>query len=60
LYFGLAGTALAIFAIWQLVRAVMGWPLVIGSVDIPVGASWIAYLAAFFLAVLAYLAALRD
>src|SRR5690242_9021902 len=59
-YFLLAGTALSIFAIWQLVRALLGWPFVIGSVDIPVGASWVAFLTAFFLAVLAYLAALRE
>ena len=60
LHYWLAATVLAIFAIWQLVRAIFGWPLVIGSVDIPVGTSWIAYLTAFFFAVLAYLAALRE
>jgi hypothetical protein len=33
---------------------------VIGSVDMPVGASWVAFLAALFFAVLAYIAALRE
>ena len=55
-----AGTAFAIIAVWQLARAVGGWPLVIGSVNIPVGASWVAILAALLLAVLAYLAAIRE
>jgi hypothetical protein len=50
----------AVVAILQLVRAVRGWQVVVGSTDIPVGASWIAAIAALFLAVLGYLAAIRD
>ena len=34
--------------------------IVVGSLDVPVGASWVACFAALFMAVLGYLAALRD
>jgi hypothetical protein len=50
----------AAVAALQLVRALNKWPLVVGSTDIPVGASWVAAMAALFLAVLGYLAAIRD
>jgi hypothetical protein len=50
----------AIVSIGQLVRAWNGWPVVIGSVDIPVGASWVAFLVALLLAALGFTAALRD
>ena len=56
----LAATVFAIIAILQLVRAWSGWPIIIGSVDIPVGASWVGFLGAMFLAVLGILAALRH
>ena len=59
-YTALAATVFAIVAILQFVRAWNGWPVVIGSVDIPVGASWVAFLAALLLAALGYIAALRD
>ena len=60
IYSGLAATVFAIVAILQFVRALSGWPIVVGSVDIPVGASWVVSLGALLLAVLGYLAALRD
>jgi hypothetical protein len=44
----------------QFVRAWNGWPVVIGSTDIPVGASWVAFLGALLLAALGYIAGLRD
>ena len=59
-YAALAATVFAIIAILQLVRAVSGWPIVVGSVDIPVGASWGASIGALVLAVLGFLAAIRD
>jgi hypothetical protein len=59
-YAALAATVFTIVSIGQLVRAWNGWPIVIGSVDIPVGASWVAFLAALLLAALGFLAALRD
>ena len=59
-YAGLAATVFAIVAIVQFIRAWNGWPLVIGSVDIPVGASWVALLLALLLSALGYIAALGD
>ncbi len=59
-YSALAATVFGIVAILQLVRAWSGWPVLIGSVDIPVGASWVAFVGATLLAVLGYLAALRH
>jgi hypothetical protein len=59
-YSAFAATVLAIVAILQFVRALSGWPVVVGSVDIPVGASWVMTLGALLLAVLGYLAALRN
>ena len=59
-YAGLAATVFAIVAVLQFIRAWNGWPLVIGSVDVPVGASWVAFLVAALLAALGYVAALGD
>ena len=59
-YAALAATVFAVVAVLQFVRALNGWTVVIGSTDIPVGASWVACLAAILLAVLGYLAALRE
>jgi hypothetical protein len=60
IYAALAATVFAIIAILQLVRALQGWQIVVGSTDIPVGASWVACIGAVFLAVLGFLAAIRD
>ena len=59
-YAALAATIFAIVAVLQFVRAWNGWPLVIGSAEIPVGASWVACLAAILLAALGLIAALGD
>jgi hypothetical protein len=59
-YAVLAATVFAVVAVLQFVRALNGWTVVIGSTDIPVGASWVACSAALLLAVLGYLAALRE
>jgi hypothetical protein len=60
IYSALAATVYAIIAILQFVRALSGWPIMVGSVDIPMGASWVACFGALLMAVLGYLAALRD
>jgi hypothetical protein len=59
-YSALAATVFAIVAILQLIRALNGLPIVIGSVDVPVGASWVAFVGALLLAVLGFAAALRE
>jgi hypothetical protein len=57
-YSALAATVFAIVALVQLVRAVNGWPVTIGTVVIPVRASWFAFIVAGLLAALGYLVAL--
>ena len=59
-YSALAATVFAIVAILQFVRALSGLPIVVGSVAIPVGASWVASLGALLMALFGYLAAVRD
>lgn len=59
-YSAVAATVFAIVAILQFIRALSAIPIVIGSAEIPVGASWIASLGAVLLAVLGYVAALRE
>jgi len=59
-YSALAATIFAIVATLQVVRALSGWAIVVGSVDIPVGASRAAALGALLMAVLGYLSALRN
>ena len=59
-YSALAATVFAIVAILQFVRALNGLTIAVGSVAIPVGASWVGSLGALLMAVLGYLAAVRD
>jgi hypothetical protein len=59
-YAALAATVFAIVAVVQFVRAWSGWPLVIGTVEIPLGASWVAFLLALLLSALGLVAALGD
>ena len=59
-YSALAAIVFAIVAILQFARAFSGWPLVVGSADIPVGASWVVAIGASVMAVLGFLAAVRD
>ena len=53
----LAASVFTVVAIVQLARAFEGWPLVIGSIEIPVIASWAAGFVAGTLAVLGFTAA---
>jgi hypothetical protein len=59
-YSGIAATVFAFVAILQFARAWNGWPVIIGTTNIPVGASWVAFLGLLLLAVLGYIAALGD
>ena len=43
-YARLAAVIFAIIALLQLVRAVGGWPTVVGGTEIPVWPSWIAFI----------------
>jgi hypothetical protein len=49
-YSHVAGAIFALVAILQLVRALSGWPVTIGRTDIPIWASWVAFVIAGLLA----------
>ena len=51
-YSALAASVFAIVAVLQF--AVNGWPVTIGTVDVPVRASWFAFIVAGLLAALGY------
>ena len=55
-YARLAAAVFAIVAILQIARAVMGWPVLIDSMDVPASASWVAAAVAAALAVLGFMA----
>ena len=55
----LASTVFAVVAVLQLVRAFEGLSVVIGSTEIPLGASWAACVFAGALALLGFTAAQR-
>jgi hypothetical protein len=59
-YSALAATIFAVVAAMQFAHAFGRWPVLVGSIDIPAGASWVALLGASLLAALEYVAALRD
>ncbi len=58
-YSRLAALIFAVTAALQLTRAVVGWPVTVGTVSIPLWASWIACAVAVILAVLGFNAARR-
>jgi hypothetical protein len=53
-YSRLAGLIFAIVAALQLTRALSGWPVTVGTISIPLWASWIACVVAAVLAWLGY------
>jgi hypothetical protein len=53
-YARLAAVIFAIVAIVQLARAAAGWPITIGTVEVPVWASWVACVVAGVLAWLGF------
>jgi hypothetical protein len=55
----LAAVIFAIVAMLQLVRAVGGWPVTLGTVAIPLWASWVACAVAAVLAALGFAASRR-
>jgi hypothetical protein len=50
IYSHLAGVIFALVAILQLLRALAGWSVTIGRTDIPLWASWVAFVIAGLLA----------
>ncbi len=55
-YARLAAVVFAIVAVLQFARASLGWPVLIGSVEVPTWASWLAAFAAAALVWLGYFA----
>jgi hypothetical protein len=56
----IAAMVFAAVALLQLARAWVGLPVVVGSIDVPVSASWLACFVAFLLTALGFIAALVD
>lgn len=44
-YLVISGTIFGAVSLLHLIRAVSEWPFIIGSMDIPVAASWVGFLA---------------
>jgi hypothetical protein len=59
-YSRLAGLIFAIVAALQITRALSGWPVTVGTISIPLWASWIACVVAAVLAWLGYDASRRG
>jgi hypothetical protein len=59
-YCGLSSVLFLIFAIGHLVRAVRGFPLVIGGLEVPIVASWLVVAVAGLLGVWGARLALRP
>lgn len=53
-YTRLAAVIFAIIAVLQLLRAILGWPVTVDAISIPVWASWIACIVAAALAWLGF------
>lgn len=50
----LAALIFALVALLQLTRAVGGWPVTLGTISIPLWASWVAFIVAAVLAWLGF------
>jgi len=55
----LAAIVFAVMAVVHLLRALFGWPITIGTAEIPLWASWIAFIVMGGLAVLGFTSARR-
>ena len=55
----IAAMVFTVVAALQLVRAVEGLSVAVGAVQIPIAASWVAFVVAGVLALLGFMAALR-
>jgi hypothetical protein len=53
----IAALVFTLVAILQFARAFYGWPVVVGSAEIPVAVSWVAGAVAAFLAVVGFMTA---
>ena len=53
----IAALAFTLVALLQLARAYYGWPVVVGSAEIPVAVSWVAGAVAALLAVVGFMTA---
>ena len=54
---GLVAAIFMLVALVQLARAALGWPVLVNGYDIPVWASWIAFVIASLLSFLGFRAA---
>ncbi len=54
MYFLISGALFALFAIFHLARAIQGWPIQIAQWSVPIGASWVALVAAGALSIWAF------
>ena len=59
-YAMLAALVFTLVAILQLVRAVSGWPVTVGTHAIPVYGSWIAFVVAGILALIGFKASMSG
>jgi hypothetical protein len=59
-YAAVAAFVFTIVAVLQFARAVYGWPVTIGSTEIPVTASWVAGAVAGLLAIAGFMMARRP
>ena len=50
----LAALIFTLVAVLQLTRAVAGWPIAVGTVSVPLWASWVAFVVAAVLAWLGF------
>lgn len=58
-YSALAAMVFTVVAALQLVRAVEGFNVAVGAVQVPIVVSWVAFVVAGVLALLGFMAALR-
>ena len=59
-YCRFAAAVFALVALLQLVRALMGWPVTISGLGVPLWASWIAFVVAGTLSLIGWRAGARD
>jgi hypothetical protein len=50
----LAALIFTLVAVLQLIRAIAGWPITVGTVPVPLWASWVAFVVAAVLAWLGF------
>jgi hypothetical protein len=51
---GIAIALIALIGLLQLVRALLGWPVSVNGIEVPVLLSWIAFVVLEFVAVMAW------